>query len=56
MRPADVGSGTLDWARILPAAYKAGVQHFYLEQEPPFATSRLDAIRHGYAFLSQLRA
>jgi sugar phosphate isomerase/epimerase len=56
MRPADVGSGTLDWARILPAAYKAGVQHFYLEQEPPFTTSRLDAIRHGYAFLSQLRA
>lgn len=56
MKPADVGAGKLDWARILPAAYQAGVRHFYLEQEPPFVSSRMDAARHGYAYLSRLRA
>jgi sugar phosphate isomerase/epimerase len=56
MQPAGVGSGTLDWARILPAAHKAGVRNFYVEQEPPFAIPRLEAIRRSYAFLSRLRA
>ena len=56
MKPADVGAGKLDWAAILPAAYRAGVRHFYVEQEPPFATSRMDAVRHAYGYLSELRA
>ncbi|MEO6092851.1 MAG: sugar phosphate isomerase/epimerase [Novosphingobium sp.] len=56
MKPSDVGAGKLDWARILPAAYRAGVRHFYLEQEPPFVSSRMDAARNGYAYLSRLRA
>lgn len=56
MRPAEVGSGTLDWAAILPAAYDAGVRHFYVEQEPPFAIPRIEAARRSYGFLSQLRA
>ncbi len=56
MNPAQVGSGKLDWARILPAAQAAGARHFYLEQEPPFPGPRIDAVRGGYAFLSQLRA
>jgi sugar phosphate isomerase/epimerase len=56
MKPAEVGSGTLDWAKILPAAYAAGVRHFYVEQEPPFAIPRMEAARKSYAFLSHLRA
>ncbi|RZK00505.1 MAG: sugar phosphate isomerase/epimerase [Novosphingobium sp.] len=56
MKPAEVGSGTLDWAKILPAAHAAGVRHFYVEQEPPFAIPRIEAARKGYAFLAQLRA
>jgi sugar phosphate isomerase/epimerase len=56
MKPAEVGSGTLDWAKILPAAYGAGVRHFYVEQEPPFAIPRMEAARKSYAFLSHLRA
>lgn len=55
MKPAEVGSGTLDWARILPAAYDAGVRHFYVEQEPPFAIPRIEAARKSFAFLSQLK-
>jgi len=56
MAPAEVGSGTLDWARILPAAHKAGVRHFLVEQEPPFTIPRIDAARKSYAYLAQLRA
>jgi sugar phosphate isomerase/epimerase len=56
MKPAEVGSGTLDWARILPAARAAGVRHFYVEQEPPFTMPRIEAARKSYTFLSALRA
>ena len=56
MTPAEVGSGTLDWARILPAARAAGVEHFYVEQEPPFTIPRIEAARKSYGYLAALRA
>lgn len=56
MDPSDVGAGKLDWKTILPTAYAAGVRNFYLEQEPPFATSRLEAAENGYKYLSTLEA
>lgn len=56
MKPAEIGSGTLDWAKILPAAHDAGVRHFYVEQEPPFAIPRIDAASKSYGFLAQLTA
>jgi len=56
MDPSDVGSGKLDWASILPAAYSAGVRNFFLEQEPPFDKPRLEAAENGYRFLSTLEA
>lgn len=56
MKPADVGSGAIDWKRVLPAAHRAGVRHFLVEQEPPFATTRMDAARRAYEFLSQVQA
>ncbi len=56
MDPTQVGAGKLDWARILPAAQKAGVQHFYVEQEPPFTMSRMDAAARSYTYLAQLKA
>lgn len=54
MDPSDVGAGRLDWKAILPAAYKAGVRNFFLEQEPPFDKPRLEAAENGYKFLSTL--
>ena len=54
MDPSDVGAGKLDWKTILPTGYAAGVRNFYLEQEPPFATSRLVAAENGYKYLSTL--
>lgn len=54
--PTEVGSGTVDWARVIPAAYDAGARHFYFEQEPPFAIPRIEAAAKSYSFLAQLRA
>jgi sugar phosphate isomerase/epimerase len=56
MDPTEVGSGKQDWARILPAARKAGVEHFYVEQEPPFAMARMDAAAKSYGYLDRLNA
>jgi sugar phosphate isomerase/epimerase len=56
MDPAEVGSGKLDWAHILPAARKAGCQHFYVEQEAPFTMARIDAAAKSFAWLDKLRA
>ena len=56
MDPTEVGSGKLDWAKILPAAYKAGVRKFFVEQEAPFAFPRLESAAKCYTFLSTLKA
>jgi sugar phosphate isomerase/epimerase len=56
MDPSEIGAGRLDWAKILPAAHKAGVRNFYVEQEPPFAIPRLEAIQRSYTFLAGLKA
>jgi sugar phosphate isomerase/epimerase len=56
MDPTEVGSGKQNWAKILPAAYNAGVEHFYLEQEAPFSMARIDAAAKGYGFLKGVRA
>lgn len=56
MIPAEVGSGTFDWARILPAAHHAGVEHYFVEQEPPFSMPRIDSAAKSYTFLAELVA
>lgn len=56
MDPADVGAGSLDWRALLPAGYEAGVRYYYVEQEPPFPASRLDAARADYEYLARLTA
>ena len=54
--PTEVGSGHLDWKAILPAAYRSGVRHFFIEQEPPFPGTRLDSVRKSCEYLKQLVA
>ena len=56
MDPTEVGSGALNWAKLLPAAYAAGVRGFYLEQEPPFTMPRIAAAKVGYEYLAGVRA
>ncbi|MDE2434957.1 MAG: sugar phosphate isomerase/epimerase [Sphingomonadales bacterium] len=54
MDPAVVGEGRQNWPAILRAAAVAGVQHYYIEQEPPFAIARMEAVRRGSAYLAGL--
>jgi sugar phosphate isomerase/epimerase len=54
--PTEVGSGKIDWPRLLPAAQAAGVRDFFVEQEPPFAHSRLESVGISFDYLSKLRA
>ena len=54
--PADVGAGIMNWPRILPAAYAAGVRRFFVEQEAPFTRDRLDAVATSFKYLNQLKA
>ena len=49
--PTEVGSGSLEWRRILPAAFGSGVRKFYVEQEAPFSMDRFDAVATSYRFL-----
>lgn len=54
--PTEVGGGMIDWKRLLPAAYAAGVRGFYYEQEPPFAHPRLESARISYEYLAKVVA
>lgn len=54
--PTEIGSGILDWKRLLPAAYAAGVRGFFVEQEPPFERPRIEAARISVEYLSALVA
>jgi sugar phosphate isomerase/epimerase len=50
---ADVGSGVLDFAELLPQALDAGVKHFYVEHDHPVDAFR-SAIK-GYQTVSNLQ-
>ena len=54
MDSTEVGSGIVDWRKVLAAAYRAGARQFYVEQEPPFKLDRFDAVAKSYAYLSNL--
>lgn len=54
--PAEVGSGRLDWATVLPVAAELGVAHYFVEQEPPFTGPRAEAMQKSADFLGALVA
>jgi sugar phosphate isomerase/epimerase len=56
MDPTEVGSGSIDWKRLLPAAYAAGVRDFFVEQEAPFEKPRIEAARISCEYLNALVA
>lgn len=49
-----VGTGRLDWSRIIPAAYDAGARHFIVEQEPVKDIAPLDAAASAFNYLARL--
>lgn len=56
MAGAELGHGVVDYKPIFAAAKKAGLQHYFVEQEGPF--SRMDPLQAAqvdYAYLHSLR-
>ena len=52
---AELGHGMIDYGPIFAAAEKAGLKHYFAEQEGPFTRmSELDAARQAYDYLRKL--
>ena len=52
MRGAELGTGVVDYKPIFTAAAKAGLRHYFVEQEGPFARmTPLEAARVDYDYL-----
>ena len=47
-----MGTGKIDYTKILPAAEKAGVQHYFLEDETP---TPLQSIPASFKYLRALQ-
>lgn len=52
---APIGKGVIDWPKLLTAARAAGIEHFYVEQDPPFAIPRMQMIADAYSYLAQVK-
>jgi sugar phosphate isomerase/epimerase len=52
-RLADVGQGTIDWKRIFAHSQKAGIKHYFVENDEP--KSAFDDIKISYDYLHTLR-
>ena len=50
----EVGSGTIDWPRLLPRAEAAGVEHVFVEHDNP--GDALASVKSSYEYLSKLPA
>ena len=52
----EIGKGKIDWKAVFEAAKRAKIQHYFVEQEPPFSEMPpLDAIKVSYAYLHALK-
>jgi len=54
--PTEVGSGIIDWKKLLPASYAAGVRGYFVEQEAPFEKPRIEAVKLSFDYLNGLVA
>ena len=55
MKGAELGHGTVDYKPIFAAAEKAGLQHYFVEQEGPFARmSTLEAAQVDFDYLRSI--
>jgi sugar phosphate isomerase/epimerase len=52
-RMADVGQGSIDWKHIFAQSGKAGIKHYFVENDEP--KSAFDDIKISYDYLRTLR-
>jgi sugar phosphate isomerase/epimerase len=55
MSSTEVGHGIIDWKEIFAAAPRGGVQHYFIEQEPPLEQPALESVRQSYEWLHAFR-
>src|SRR5438046_2448096 len=55
MRGAELGRGVVDYGPILAAAEKAGLRHYFFEQEGPFHVAPMQAAQVAYDYLRAIR-
>jgi sugar phosphate isomerase/epimerase len=48
----NVGTGIVDWRRLVRLVRTHDIRHAYVEQEPPFPGPPMDSVRAAYEFLS----
>jgi sugar phosphate isomerase/epimerase len=49
-RNANIGTGTIDWKSIFDKADKAGMKHFYIEQET-YPAAPIESVEAGIKYL-----
>ncbi|MDE2136915.1 MAG: sugar phosphate isomerase/epimerase [Gammaproteobacteria bacterium] len=53
---AELGHGMIDYRPIFAAAEKAGLRHYFVEQEGPFTRmSQIEAARQAYEYVAKIR-
>lgn len=50
----EAGKGTIDWRAVLKQAAANGLEHLYVELDPPYAIAPLESIRISRDYLNQL--
>jgi sugar phosphate isomerase/epimerase len=53
---AELGRGFIDYRRIIGAGRRAGIEHYFVEEEPPFATPMMQALTIDYRYLRTILA
>ncbi len=48
----EVGAGSIDWSKVLKAAARAGVQHYYVEQDYT-PGDPIESLKKSYAYVTQ---
>ncbi len=49
----DLGTGFVDYKPIFAAGKAAGIEHIFVEQEAPFAVSRMESVKVDFAYLQK---
>ena len=52
----DIGTGIVKWDEVVELLRHSKVEHAFVEQETPFPTTPMDAIKNDYRYLTQLFA
>ena len=52
----DIGAGIVQWGDVVELIRHSRVEHAFVEQETPFPTTPMDAVKNDYRFLTHLFA